>query len=240
LSGGNILSRGEDRNDVVATLHPDEIGNRNEIVRRSRVHGKKSGCENYAAARRRERPLGIRCLRRGRGGSFAARETGRYAFFNKEGYGGLIVWHRTGPRPGQSFEVHGCMHKLYQSLGGTGSWLGFPIGDEYDVPEGRRSDFENGNIFWDAQTRVCQARKYSEGANMTVEPDIERLGSDYRDFDLPQPGYEACREACAGEANCKAYTYVKSGIQALNARCWLKSSVADPVPSPCCVSGVRQ
>ena len=132
------------------------------------------------------------------------------------------------------------MLKLYQSLGGTGSWLGFPTSDEYDVPGGRRSDFENGYIFWDAQTRVCQAHKYSEGANMTVEPDIDRLGSDYRDFDLPQPGYEACRDGCAGEASCKAYTYVKPGIQALNARCWLKSSVADPVPSPYCVSGVRQ
>jgi LGFP repeat len=91
--------------------------------------------------------------------------TGRYAFFNKDGNGGLIVWHGTGPRAGQAFEVHGCIFKLYQSLGGTGSWLGFPISDEYDeydVEGGRRSDFENGFIFWNAQTRVCQALPYAE------------------------------------------------------------------------------
>jgi hypothetical protein len=85
--------------------------------------------------------------------------TGRYAFFSA-GDGGLIVWHRTGPRAGQSFEVHGCIFKLYQSLGGTGSWLGFPISDEYDVEGGRRSDFENGYVVWDAQTRICQAFPY--------------------------------------------------------------------------------
>jgi hypothetical protein len=71
-------------------------------------------------------------------------------------------WHGTGPRAGQAFEVHGCIFKLYQSLGGTGSWLGFPISDEYDVEGGRRSDFENGFIFWNAQTRVCQALPYAE------------------------------------------------------------------------------
>jgi uncharacterized protein with LGFP repeats len=65
-------------------------------------------------------------------------------------------------RAGQSFEVHGCILQLYQSLGGTGSWLGFPIGDEYDVEGGRRGNFENGFIFWNAQTRVCHALPYAE------------------------------------------------------------------------------
>jgi hypothetical protein len=85
--------------------------------------------------------------------------TGRYAFFSA-GDGGLIVWHRNGPHAGATFEVHGCIFKLYQSLGGTGSWLGFPISDEYDVPGGRRSDFENGYVVWDAQTRICRAFPY--------------------------------------------------------------------------------
>jgi hypothetical protein len=165
--------------------------------------------------------------------------TGRYAFFNKDVNGGLIVWHRTGPRAGQAFEVHGCMFNLYQSLGGTGSWLGFPVSDEYDVPGGRRSDFENGYIFWNAQTRVCQAFR-TGGGNLTVEQDVDRPGADYQNFDLDEPRYELCRDACANDASCKAYTYVKPGMQALNARCWLKSSVPDPVPSPCCISGMKQ
>jgi PAN domain-containing protein len=73
-----------------------------------------------------------------------------------------------------------------------------------------------------------------------VEQDVDRLGSDYQNFDLREPRYELCRDACANDANCKAYTYIKPGIQGLNARCWLKSGITDPVPSPCCVSGVKQ
>jgi hypothetical protein len=77
-------------------------------------------------------------------------------------------------------------------------------------------------------------------ANVTVESDTDRPGSDYRNFDLPQPGHQACLDACAGEPSCVAYTYVKPGIQAPNARCWLKSSVPTPIQSACCVSGIKQ
>jgi uncharacterized protein with LGFP repeats len=83
--------------------------------------------------------------------------------------------------------VHGCTFKLYQSLGGTGSWLGFPISDEYDVPGGRRSDFENGFVFWDEQ-------------------DVDRLGSDYQNFDLSEAHYELCRDACSNDPSCRAYS----------------------------------
>jgi len=82
--------------------------------------------------------------------------TGLYTEFGG-GDGGYIIWHGNGPSYGKSFEVHGCIYKLYKSMGGTTSWLGFPISDEYDVAGGRRSDFENGYILWDGQTRVCQA-----------------------------------------------------------------------------------
>ncbi|MEY2565314.1 MAG: hypothetical protein QOH88_3507 [Verrucomicrobiota bacterium] len=82
--------------------------------------------------------------------------TGRYALFND----GVIIWHRNGKHASTAFEVHGCIGGLYQSLGGTGSWLGFPISNEYSVSGGRRSDFENGYVFWNAQTRQCQALKY--------------------------------------------------------------------------------
>ena len=84
---------------------------------------------------------------------------GRWSEFGS-GDGGYIIWHRTGEFAGQAFEVHGCMFKLYKSLGGTGSWLGFPVSDEYDVPGGRRSDFEGGYITWDPQTYECHAYSY--------------------------------------------------------------------------------
>ena len=82
--------------------------------------------------------------------------TGRYALFND----GVIIWHSNGQRARTAYEVHGCISALYQGLGGTGSWLGFPISNEYSVSGGRRSDFENGYVFWNSQTRHCQAFKY--------------------------------------------------------------------------------
>lgn len=88
--------------------------------------------------------------------------TGRFAEFSG-GDGGYIIWHGKGAYYGTSFEVHGCVYKLYKSIGGTTSWLGFPVSDEYEIPGGKRSDFENGYILWDASTRVCKAYAYGAG-----------------------------------------------------------------------------
>ena len=68
---------------------------------------------------------------------------------------------------------------------------------------------------------------------------IDRNGSDYRDFDLPNADPLLCRDACLGEARCQAWTYVKPGVQGDAARCWLKEAVPPPTPDACCVSGVR-
>lgn len=73
-----------------------------------------------------------------------------------------------------------------------------------------------------------------------LETDVNRLGSDYKSFDLPDADAELCRAACDDDPKCKAFTYVKPGIQGARAKCWLK----DPVPAArpnegCCVSGVK-
>lgn len=95
--------------------------------------------------------------------------------------------------------------------------------------------------------RYCYVYQYgaagdvSGGGNLTVEYDTDRRGGDYKDFDLPQPRYQVCRDACANDPNCRAYTYVKPGGQGPNARCWLKSSVPSPASGlSCCISGVRR
>jgi hypothetical protein len=74
---------------------------------------------------------------------------------------------------------------------------------------------------------------------LTVEPNTNRSGGDYRSFDLPSPAPLLCRDACAREPQCRAFTYVKPGVQSPNARCWLKNTVPAPRPEPCCVSGVK-
>jgi len=82
--------------------------------------------------------------------------TGRMTQFRK-GDGGYIIRHGSGRFSGTAFEVSGCMFKLYASIGGTGSWLGFPIKDEYPTSTGARQDFEGGYILWDSKTYNCQA-----------------------------------------------------------------------------------
>jgi hypothetical protein len=72
-----------------------------------------------------------------------------------------------------------------------------------------------------------------------MEPDTDRPGMDYKDFDLSAPDPNLCRSACFAESNCLAYTYVKPGAQGAAAHCWLKSGVPPAQPNACCISGVK-
>lgn len=83
---------------------------------------------------------------------------------------GLIVWHGNGRRSGQNFEIHGMIASAYQRGGGTASALGFPVSDEYDVPGGRRSDFEGGSIVWARATGAVQV--LASGAPNPVLPGV--------------------------------------------------------------------
>jgi hypothetical protein len=73
-----------------------------------------------------------------------------------------------------------------------------------------------------------------------MEKNTNRYGEDYKDFDLPSPDPALCAAACMGEARCKAWTYVKPGVQGDSARCWLKDKVPPPTPDENCVSGVKK
>ena len=52
----------------------------------------------------------------------------------------------------------------------------------------------------------------------------------------PQP-YQECQKLCGRHPRCVAWTYVKSGVQGPNPKCYLKYQVPAPVPSGCCTSG---
>ena len=93
---------------------------------------------------------------------------GRWIQFAKGDGGYLIVYKRRPddglnqkpvPLAGQAFEVSGCMFKVYASLGGTKSWLGFPVSDGRQTSTGARQDFEDGFIVWDSKTYQCQAHR---------------------------------------------------------------------------------
>ncbi|MBF6137147.1 polysaccharide deacetylase family protein [Nocardia otitidiscaviarum] len=70
--------------------------------------------------------------------------------------GGNVYWSATTG----AHEVHGAILGRYLQIGGTGSRLGLPISDEYDIDGGRRSDFRHGAIKWDAGTGVVTVLDY--------------------------------------------------------------------------------
>ncbi len=72
-----------------------------------------------------------------------------------------------------------------------------------------------------------------------LEFSIDRLGGDYRNFDVaPDPTGAACKTACEGENRCRAWTYVRPGYIGSSARCYLKDKLKPPRRKPCCISGV--
>lgn len=72
-----------------------------------------------------------------------------------------------------------------------------------------------------------------------MEQGTDRMGSDYKNFNLAEAQPLLCQKACHAERGCRAWTYVKPGIQGPTARCWLKSAVPPAKASACCVSGVN-
>jgi hypothetical protein len=79
-----------------------------------------------------------------------------------------------------------------------------------------------------------------KSGSFIVEHNTDRPGSDIRDFDLPEAYPELCLAECASDNRCRAWTYVKPGIQGRKARCWLKHSVPNEVQGSCCVSGIKR
>jgi hypothetical protein len=89
-------------------------------------------------------------------------------------------------------------------------------------------------------TSLFQVSVYAETAKgQEMELNTNRPGNDYKDLDLSEADPTLCRDACQKEKRCKAWTYVKPGIQADNARCWLKSPIPAAVPDENCVSGLK-
>jgi hypothetical protein len=63
-------------------------------------------------------------------------------------------------------------------------------------------------------------------------------GSDYANFNAESAF--VCRNSCGGDPRCRAWTWVKPGIQGPYGRCWLKHRVPTLVKDNCCNSGSRE
>ena len=87
-------------------------------------------------------------------------------------------------------------------------------------------------------------------ASLTVDKPIERIdpgmqdntnrpGADYDRFHINDRRPDRCKSECERDpGRCKAWAYVRPGIQHRLAVCYLKSAVPAPVPDNCCISGV--
>ncbi|RZB28611.1 MAG: hypothetical protein AEth_01871 [Candidatus Argoarchaeum ethanivorans] len=79
--------------------------------------------------------------------------TGRVSDFE----GGHIHWHGSGDHYIITYVTHGDLDDLYTSMGGTASWLGFPVKDQEEVDGHGYCEFEGGYIGWDAIAGVYKA-----------------------------------------------------------------------------------
>lgn len=76
-------------------------------------------------------------------------------------------------------------------------------------------------------------------AAVTSEQNTDRPGSDFASQALQSADPQLCAAACNSDEQCRAYTYVKPGVQGALAQCYLKDSVPAAQSNDCCVSGVR-
>jgi PAN domain len=74
------------------------------------------------------------------------------------------------------------------------------------------------------------------------QQNTDRLGRDYHMFEMSNPdprvGAKVCDEECwKDRRTCRAWTYVRAGVQGPLARCYMKNAVPQAKPNPCCISG---
>jgi hypothetical protein len=73
-----------------------------------------------------------------------------------------------------------------------------------------------------------------------AQPGIELEGGTYRYFSGADATPETCQAACRAEGQCLAWDYVRPGVFALDARCFLKNGASNQVTSPCCIAGFER
>nr|WP_136626523.1 PAN domain-containing protein [Bradyrhizobium macuxiense] len=78
-----------------------------------------------------------------------------------------------------------------------------------------------------------------EPRNGAIESSIDRLGGDYKNFELKSnEGVEACQAACTADNKCRAWTYARPGYSGRAAHCFLKKEIKPPRRKAGFTSGV--
>ena len=72
----------------------------------------------------------------------------------------------------------------------------------------------------------------------TFEHGVNRPGGDFSN--IRSDGFRQCSKDCEEDAECRAWTYVRPGVQGPSGRCWLKRVVPQKRTEGCCISGVMR
>ena len=78
--------------------------------------------------------------------------TGRVSDFEN----GHLHWHSSGDHAGTTYMTYGDLDALYVSMGGTDSWLGFPVMHQEDRGGYGYCEFEGGYIEWDGSGYIVK------------------------------------------------------------------------------------
>jgi hypothetical protein len=114
--------------------------------------------------------------------------------------------------------------------GNTGKTDGKTAGQDGNVDTERRRDPRGRDRSDNGKPGVVMSE---------MELNTNRPGLDLVSHMLPKDDPAICRDYCRDDPRCRAWTYVKPGIQGPEPRCWLKSSVPPPFPDGNCVSGTK-
>jgi PAN domain len=79
----------------------------------------------------------------------------------------------------------------------------------------------------------------SSAQSLELEHDRNRPGTDYQRIELAVADPEICQSHCVADTQCRAFSYVKPGVQGAAAVCYLKSGTPAPETDACCISGLR-
>jgi DNA-binding winged helix-turn-helix (wHTH) protein len=76
-----------------------------------------------------------------------------------------------------------------------------------------------------------------DSASGYFKQNTDRPGSDYSNTAMGSAS--GCSLACSQQNQCRAWTFVKPGVQTASGRCWLKNSVPQVYSNNCCTSGIK-
>jgi hypothetical protein len=77
------------------------------------------------------------------------------------------------------------------------------------------------------------------GGNSGMEVNVNRIGGDYRDYEITDNNPNRCRDDCLADSRCQSFTFLRPSYRGPNGHCFLKNSIPAASQNSCCISGVK-